>query len=504
MRRFAGIAAIAFAAHSGLAWAQPATGGPDEGPRSRVERSAPGDQAPGAGERGGPQQRLERPQGAPRGAQIEERRGEEPQRGQIQQRERPDQAPSPRAQQEQQRDQRQQQRDQAQRERPDQAPNPRAQQEQRDQRQQQRDQAQRERQEDRNGRRPTEQAQPDNRAPGSPETAQPQRPDNRPGTPNTAQPAPRQGDQPRPSTNAQRPDATQPGMTSPQPAENRATPGGPSTAGADNANQRIVDTVRQRVERNEVRPVQNLGVSVSVGAELPSRVQLQPLPSDIAAIRPQYRDYRYTVSDREIVIVDPRSRRIVEVIDRGGDRRGSVDIYATFERQRDVRRWHRPDTLVFRQGVVLPAGVPYHELPDEVIERHPDWRGYQYVMTESEEVAIVEPRTRRIVEVVDKNASRSAAAAPAGGSAGANPPPSNGTADRHELARMILADARPGEIQGIDGLRGAILPMQVALRPLPAAVEQQDQQLRGYQYTLIGDDVLIVDPKSREIVDVIE
>lgn len=470
MRRFTGIAAIAFAAHSGLAWAQPATGGPDEGPRSRIERSAPGDQAPGAGERGGPQQRLERPREAPRGAQIEERRGEEPQRGQVQQRERPEQAPSPRAQQEQ-----------------------------RDQRQQQRDQAQRERQEDRNGRKPTEQAQPGNRVPGSPETAQPQRP----GAPSTAQPAPRQDEQQRPATNAQRPDTTQPGTTSPQPAQNRASPGGQNSdnAQAGNDSQRIADSVRQRVERNEVRPVENLGVSVSVGAELPARVQLQPLPSEIATIRPQYRDYRYTVSDREIVIVDPRSRRIVEVIDRGGGRSGTVDVYATFERQRDVRRWHRPDTLVFRQGIVLPAGVPYHDLPDEVIERHPDWRGYQYVMTENEEVAIVEPRTRRIVEVVDRNASRSAAAV---GGAGASPPPSNGTADRHELVRMILADAKPGEIQGIDGLKGAILPTQIPLRPLPAEVEQQDQQLRGYQYTLIGDDVLIVDPKSREIVDVIE
>ncbi|CAN7665153.1 DUF1236 domain-containing protein [Bosea sp. LjRoot237] len=257
------------------------------------------------------------------------------------------------------------------------------------------------------------------------------------------------------------------------------------------------------MERNEVRPVQNLGVAVSVGAELPSRVQLQPLPSEIGAIRPQYRDYRYTVSDREIVIVDPRSRRIVEVIDRGG-KAGGVDIYAAFEHRRDVRRWQRPDTIVFREGVVLPAGAPYYDLPDEVIERHPDWRGYQYVMTESEEVAIVEPRSRRIVEVVDKNAPRSASAAPASTGAISSPPPSNGLADRHELARMILADAKPGEIQGVDGLKGAVLPTQVVLRPLPAEVEQQDQQLRGYQYALVGDDVLIVDPKSREVVDVIE
>lgn len=39
---------------------------------------------------------------------------------------------------------------------------------------------------------------------------------------------------------------------------------------------------------------------------------------------------------------------------------------------------------------------------------------------------------------------------------------------------------------------------------VPAEVEQRDAHLRGYQYTLIGDDVLIIDPRSRRTVDVIE
>lgn len=468
MKHLANVAALAIIAHAGLAWAQAVPVGPGEGlPRTERPslREAPTrtemERAPS--QRPGPPSSGER-----RDVQSD---------------------PSPR------------EREHAQRERPDQVPSPRAQQEQRDQRPQ-RDQAQREQQE---GRKATEQAQPDNRAPRSTETAHPQRPETRTNAPATVQPAPKQDEQQQGSSTAQRPAAAQPGASSPQPTENRPATGGSSTAAADDANQRIADTVRQRVERNEIRPVQNLGVSVSVGAELPARVELQPLPSDIATIRPQYRDYRYTVSDREIVIVDPRSRRIVEVIERSGGTGGRgprADIYATFERQRDVRRWNRPDAVIFREGIILPAGVPYHDLPDEVIESHPDWRGYQYVMTESEEIAIVEPRSRRIVEVVDKSA-RSAAAAPTAHDAGATPP-SQATADRHALARMILADAKPGEIQGVDGLKGAVLPTQIILRPLPAEVEQKDHQLRGYQYALIGDDVLIVDPKSRMIVEVIE
>ena len=246
-------------------------------------------------------------------------------------------------------------------------------------------------------------ARPDTRP--STQTTQPQRPEERPTGSDTARPgaSPAPDGTQRQGATTQRPDATQPGATTAAPTGS-APAGRQSAAGeqAEPEKRRIADTVRERVERNEIRPVENLGVSVSVGAELPSRVQLQPLPSEIASIRPQYRDYRYTVSEREIVIVDPRSRRIVEVIERGGGRSGGSDIYAVFEQRRDLRRWNRPSSVVFEQGVVLPSDAPYYDLPVEIVERNPRWRGHQYVMTERDEVAIVEPRTRRVVEVVDR------------------------------------------------------------------------------------------------------
>lgn len=480
MRRFTGIAAIAIAAYSGFAWAQPTTvTPPDEMQRNRTERPGPNEMAPRApreSERGMP--RPEEPARQQRGAQTEEFRGRDPQ--QLQQRDR----------------------EPGQRERPasplEQRAQPRPQKE---QPQQERGQAQR--LDERNGRPASSQARPNDRSPGSPETAQPQRPDDRPNAPNTAQPAPSRQNGERPGATAQRTTPTQPGA---QPGENRNPPAGRTAdrPRTETDNQRIADTVRERVERREVRPEQNLGASVTVGARLPSRVQLQRLPRDIASIRPQYRDYRYTVSDREIVIVDPHDRRIVEVIDRGGGRPSSGAIFGAFEHQRDVRRWRRPAAVAFEVGVVLPASAPYYNLPVEVAERNPQWRGYQYVMTENQDVAIVEPRTHRIVDVVERDTSRSASAAPAPAGAAAGQPGQAAQDERHELARMILSQAKPGEMQGADGLRGAVLPNETRLQPLPAEVEERDQQLRGYQYTLIGDDVLIVDPQSRQVVDVIE
>lgn len=499
MKRFAGIAAAAFIAHSGWALAQPViVGPPDEAPRGRAERPSPGEAGPQRGpsrsERDMPQQRQDGPASAQRGMERDDMR-----------------SPGQRLEQPRQRD-----RDQGQRERLGQPSDPRPQEPQRGQLQQQqrdREQAQRERPDERSGRRDVEPTRPDTRqpAPQTPQTAQPQRPDGQAGAPSTAQPgaAPGQDQGQRPGSAAQRSDPAQPqpGATGAPPSGSQPTASRQSAEGerAETEKQRIADTVRDRVERNEIRPSENLGVTASVGAQLPSRVQLQPLPSDIVSIRPQYRDYRYTVSDREIVIVDPRSRRVVEVIERDGSRRADVDVYAVFEQRRDVRRWRRPNTVVFERGIVLPPDAPYYDLPVEVVERNPRWRGHQYVMTERDEVAIVEPRTHRIVEVVDKAAARSSAAAPAAtGSTTRQPAASTDADSRHAIARIILSDARPGEIQGVEGLRGAVLSQEVVLRPVPTEAAEQDQQLRGYHYALIGDDVLIVDPQSRQIIDVIE
>lgn len=500
MTKFAGIAVAALIAHAGVALAQPVMI-PDEGPRGRSERPGGDLRAPGQIERDGPARRSEGSPRAQRGDDIraQEAPGQPRERSQAQ-RERT--GPSdelrgsdPQRAQGQQREQAQRERDQAQRDR--------------DQAQRLREQAQRER--------PAE--TPDRRERSQPagQTAQPSRTDSQPAASESARPAasaPGATQAPASAAQRQAPDTNQAPSSSAQgqaPAQPSTSAGGTDaqtlqsrqTAGTqqpDAESRRIAETVRERVERQEIKPVASLGVSVQVGAELPSRVQLQAVPREIAAIRPQYRDFRFTVSEREIVIVDPRSRRVVEVIARDGGR--DRDVYAVFEQRRDVRRWSRPSTVVFERGAVLPASAPYHDLPPEIIEQHPDWRGYRYVMTESEEVAIVEPRSHRIVEVVGKGGAQQAGTGQS--TASLSRQPASGAGDRHEIVQMILADARPGELNGIDALKGATLPQELKTQPMPAEAVERDQGLKGYHYALVGDDVLVVDPSSRQIIDVIE
>lgn len=463
MKKLAGVALAALAL-PGVAWAQPIVIEQDQAPRARsegpMERQMP-PRGPEA-ERGSPD-RTEMPARERRDVQSGPSRGQDAERIQ---------APK---------------RDQAQKEPPSSSERPRTGQREKDT---ERDRAaQREQPSQRDTNRAGERAHPNSDADKSTGSARSSQPENRtsPSNARSAQPEP-QTNQPGTASTPEKPAA------GPQTAQ-------PSAGNKTDTN-RIAETVRQSIDRKEIRPVKDFGVSVSVGAELSTRVELRPLPREIAEMRPQYRNFSYTVSDSEIVIVDPSSRRIVEVIERDGRSGGGANLYALFEQRRDARRWRRPDTVVFQTGVIIPREAQLYALPVEVIETHPHWRGYQYVMTETDEIAVVEPGSRRIVEVVDRSSqSGTATAAGAGRAATPASPP---LTDRHELAKLILQQAKPGEMQSLDGLKGSVLPSEVAIRPLPSEAEQREPQLRGMQYTLIGDDVLIVDPQTRRIVDVIE
>jgi hypothetical protein len=63
------------------------------------------------------------------------------------------------------------------------------------------------------------------------------------------------------------------------------------------------------------RNSQNVNVDVSVGAALPAQVVVNPLPITIVDLVPEFRGYDYFVMGDEIVIVDPVTRRVVEIIE---------------------------------------------------------------------------------------------------------------------------------------------------------------------------------------------
>jgi hypothetical protein len=74
-------------------------------------------------------------------------------------------------------------------------------------------------------------------------------------------------------------------------------------------------TLRQEVLTTSAPRVDDINFSVSVGTVVPRTVRVVEVPPAIVRIRPAWRGYRYFVYNDEIVIVEPRSLKIVAVLD---------------------------------------------------------------------------------------------------------------------------------------------------------------------------------------------
>ena len=62
--------------------------------------------------------------------------------------------------------------------------------------------------------------------------------------------------------------------------------------------------------------MRNLNVNISVGTPVPRYVRVYRLPQEIVLIEPQYRGYDYFTTEEDIVIVEPRSHRVVSMVPR--------------------------------------------------------------------------------------------------------------------------------------------------------------------------------------------
>ena len=62
----------------------------------------------------------------------------------------------------------------------------------------------------------------------------------------------------------------------------------------------------------------NLNFAVSVGTAVPASVRLTKIPTELGDVLPQYRSYSFFLAEREVVIVDPQSFRIVALVPLSG------------------------------------------------------------------------------------------------------------------------------------------------------------------------------------------
>jgi len=72
--------------------------------------------------------------------------------------------------------------------------------------------------------------------------------------------------------------------------------------------------IYQSVSKQKIGAAPSGNLRVSVGAQLPASVELHALPSATVAEIPAVRSFKYTLVQNQVVLVDPDSRMVIEII----------------------------------------------------------------------------------------------------------------------------------------------------------------------------------------------
>ena len=165
---------------------------------------------------------------------------------------------------------------------------------------------------------------------------------------------------------------------------------------------------------------------MSIGAVVPRSIHLHTVPADIVSIYPRFRGMRFVVVEDDIVIVSPRSNRVVAVLPRSeGSHYASREGTSQRTREttgvatRDERlvlsprsreiihttvlsepACHYEQKLDFFLFMPVPRTVQVCQFPSRLVEEVPEIRSYRYVV-HGNDVAIVDPDQDRVVELID-------------------------------------------------------------------------------------------------------
>jgi hypothetical protein len=96
--------------------------------------------------------------------------------------------------------------------------------------------------------------------------------------------------------------------------ENRSQTVGQAGAGAKLSTEQ--HTKITTVIRNQhVEPLRNVNFSIAVGSRVPRDVSFHPLPAEVVTVYPEWRGYEFVLVNNQIIVINPRTLEIVDVID---------------------------------------------------------------------------------------------------------------------------------------------------------------------------------------------
>ena len=149
-------------------------------------------------------------------------------------------------------------------------------------------------------------------------------------------------------------------------------------------------------------------------------------------------------------------------------------------------------------GALLPGNLELRALPTAVVSLVPEYRGFEYVVA-GNEILFVQPSTRKVVEIIRQDRM---AQAPEN-------PDHRTRLSLSDAQRRMLLDSVRGEklpeAQIAELSDGETIPQDIELEPLPSTIVVQIPTIEHYRVLMVpGDRVVLVDPQTRAVIDIVE
>jgi hypothetical protein len=96
--------------------------------------------------------------------------------------------------------------------------------------------------------------------------------------------------------------------------QNHATTGQGAAAGSVKLTAEQRTKITAIIQQHKVEPAR-LNVRVSVGTRVPDSVHFYPLPAQVFVVYPEWRGYDYILVDDRILVINPRTHRIVGILE---------------------------------------------------------------------------------------------------------------------------------------------------------------------------------------------
>ena len=180
------------------------------------------------------------------------------------------------------------------------------------------------------------------------------------------------------------------------------------------------------------------------------------------------------------------------------DQRASINqdqrkqVVDRLRNEKEFARENQNINIRLNVGERLPDNVRPRRLPADIVEIVPQYRDYDYTVID-DRVAVIDPRTRDIVDVIDEGGGGYASQGYSQGYSGGSSRITLSSDERQQLLK------RAPTTVGSAGGNSCITLQQV-----PEELARQHPELASDRYIAIGDQIVVVDPNQHKVVQVID